>query len=152
MAKKKKSKIKSFLKKAAPLAALALGASALGRRGGSPLVGFIPINLNLTIDGLSGFKIFEKYTIPSKFLPASYPETIDFIIIAFGKGTTSNIDTVRNQIIEVVEETLDNDITRNGNALDTQIVEASSDEGTIYPYGGVRQTVIYVYEFVRGTT
>jgi hypothetical protein len=33
MAKKKKNKIKSFLKKAAPLAALALGASALGRRG-----------------------------------------------------------------------------------------------------------------------
>jgi len=31
--KKKKNKIKSFLKKAAPLAALALGASALGRRG-----------------------------------------------------------------------------------------------------------------------
>ena len=30
---KKKSKIKKFLKKAAPLAALALGASALGRRG-----------------------------------------------------------------------------------------------------------------------
>ena len=81
----------------------------------------------------------------------SYRGTIDFIIIAFGKGTTSNIDTVRNQIIEVVEETLDNDITRNGNALDTQIVEASSDEGTIYPYGGVRITVRVVYEFVRGT-
>ena len=31
--KKKKNKITSFLKKAAPLAALALGASALGRRG-----------------------------------------------------------------------------------------------------------------------
>ena len=65
----------------------------------------------------------------------SYRATIDFIIIAFGKGTSSNIDTVRNQIIEVVEETLDNDITRNGNALDTQIIEASSDEGTIFPYG-----------------
>jgi len=77
--------------------------------------------------------------------------TIDFIIVAFGKGTTSNIDTVRNQIIEVVEETLDNDITRNGNALDTQIVEASSDEGTIYPYGGVRITVRVMYEFTRGT-
>ena len=81
----------------------------------------------------------------------SYRGTIDFIIVAFGKGTASNIDTVRNQIIEVVEETLDNDITRNGNALDTQIVEASSDEGTIYPYGGVRITVRVVYEFVRGT-
>ena len=81
----------------------------------------------------------------------SYRGTIDFIIVAFGKGTDTNIDTVRNQIIEVVEETLDNDITRNGNALDTQIIEASSDEGTIYPYGGVRITVRVLYEFVRGT-
>jgi len=81
----------------------------------------------------------------------TYMGTIDFLVVAFGKGTTANIDTVRNQIIEVVEETLDNDITRNGNALDTQIVEASSDEGTIYPYGGVRITVRVMYKFTRGT-
>ena len=81
----------------------------------------------------------------------AYRGSIDFIIIAFGKGTSSNIDTVRNQIIEVVEETLDNDITRNGNALDTQIIEASSDEGTIFPYGGVRITVRVMYEFTRGS-
>ena len=81
----------------------------------------------------------------------SYRGTIDFHIVAFGKGTTTNIDTVRNQIIEVVEETLDNDITRNGNALDTQIIEASSDEGTIFPYGGVRITVRVMYEFTRGS-
>ena len=70
---------------------------------------------------------------------------------AFGKGKDSNIDTVRNQIIEVVEETLDNDITRNGNAIDTQIIEASTDEGTIYPYGGVRITARVLYEFTRGS-
>ena len=81
----------------------------------------------------------------------AYRGTIDFIIVAFGKGTDTNIDTVRNQIIEVVEETLDSDITRNGNALDTQIIEASSDEGTIYPYGGVRITVRVMYQFTRGT-
>ena len=81
----------------------------------------------------------------------SYRGTIDFLIVAFGKGTTTNIDTVRNQIIEVIEETLDNDITRNGNALDTQIIEASTDEGTIYPYGGVRVTVRVIYEFIRGS-
>ena len=81
----------------------------------------------------------------------AYRGSIDFIIVAFGKGTSSNIDTVRNQIIEVVEETLDNDITRNGNALDTQIIEASSDEGTIFPYGGVRITVRVMYEFTRGS-
>ena len=80
----------------------------------------------------------------------TYRGTIDFLIVAFGKGTTTNIDT-RNQIIEVVEETLDNDITRNGNAIDTQIIEASSDEGTIYPYGGVRITARVIYEFTRGS-
>ena len=82
----------------------------------------------------------------------SYRGTIDFLIVAFGKGTTTNIDTVRNQIIEVIEETLDNDITRNGNAIDTQIIEASTDEGTIYPYGGVRVTVRVIYEFIRGVS
>jgi len=58
--------------------------------------------------------------------------TIDFLVVGYVKGTTSNIDTLRNQLIEVVEETLDNDITRNGNALDTQIVSASSDEGVLF--------------------
>jgi len=81
----------------------------------------------------------------------TYMGTKDFLIVAFGKGTSANIDTVRNQIIEVVEETLDNDITRNGNALDTQIISANSDEGQIYPYGGVRITVRVMYEFTRGT-
>ena len=77
--------------------------------------------------------------------------TIDFILVGFVKGTTANIDTARNQLIEVVEETLDNDITRNGNALDTQIVEADTDEGEIFPYGGVRIVVRVIYEFTRGT-
>ena len=63
--------------------------------------------------------------------------TIDFVVVGFVKGTTSNIDTLRNQLIEVVEETLDNDITRNGNALNTEIVEANTDEGVLFPYGGV---------------
>jgi len=77
--------------------------------------------------------------------------TIDFIIVGFVKGTTANIDTLRNQLIEVVEETLDNDITRNGNAIDTQLVEADTDEGIIFPYGGVRIVIRVLYEFTRGT-
>jgi hypothetical protein len=77
--------------------------------------------------------------------------TIDFVIIGFVKGTETNIDTKRNQIIEVIEETLDADRTRGGNALETKIVEVSSDEGTLYPLGGVRIVVRVLYEFTRGT-
>ena len=43
----------------------------------------------------------------------TYTGTIDFLIVAFGKGTTSNIDTVRNQLIEVIEETLDADVSQS---------------------------------------
>ena len=78
--------------------------------------------------------------------------TIDFIIVGFVKGTTSNIDTLRNQLIEVVEETLDDDISRAGNALNTQLVEANTDEGVIFPYGGVRIVVRVDYQFIRGTS
>ena len=77
--------------------------------------------------------------------------TINFSIVGYVKGTTSNIDTLRNQLIEVVEETLDDDISRAGNALNTELIEASSDEGVLFPYGGVRIVISVVYEFTRGT-
>jgi hypothetical protein len=52
----------------------------------SPLL--IPISLSLTLDGLSGMKIFQKYTITDEFLPQSYRDNIEFII----KGLNHTID------------------------------------------------------------
>ena len=51
-------------------------------------VGFIPINLNLTMDGLSGMKIYQTFIIDSKFLPLNYPTKLQFLI----KGISHNID------------------------------------------------------------
>jgi murein DD-endopeptidase MepM/ murein hydrolase activator NlpD len=51
-------------------------------------VGFIPINLNLTMDGLSGMKIYQTFIIDSKFLPLNYPEKLQFLI----KGVSHTID------------------------------------------------------------
>jgi len=61
----------------------------------NPTSGFIPFNLSLTMDGLSGMKIFQKFRINSDMLPSNYPETLEFIInsvdheISEGKWTTS---------------------------------------------------------------
>jgi hypothetical protein len=44
-------------------------------------------------------------------------------------------------LIETIEEALDVDRTRGGNALDTQIVSIETDEGAIAPVGGVIVTV-----------
>jgi|15BtaG_2_1085339.scaffolds.fasta_scaffold00450_6 hypothetical protein len=43
-------------------------------------VGFIPFNLHLTLDGLSGIKIYNKVEITQGFLPSNYPETLEFVV------------------------------------------------------------------------
>jgi hypothetical protein len=42
--------------------------------------GFIPFNLSLTMDGLSGMKINEKFTVDTDFLPSNYPGNVEFLI------------------------------------------------------------------------
>lgn len=63
----------------------------------SPTIGFLPFNLTLTIDGLSGMKVYQKYTIDSTFLPTSYPDTLEFLIM----GITHEI--INNQWITTLE-------------------------------------------------
>lgn len=76
--------------------------------------------------------------------------TITYEIIGYVKSTT--IDTARNNLIETIEEALDADRTRGGNALDTQITLVQTDEGALAPVGGVIVTVEVMYNFVRGNT
>lgn len=75
---------------------------------------------------------------------------ITYDLVGYVKSTT--IDTARNQLVEMIEEALDVDRTRGGNALDTQIVSIETDEGAIAPVGGVIVTVNVMYNFVRGNT
>ena len=42
--------------------------------------GFIPFNLSLTMDGISGMKINSKFKLDTKYLPSNYPKTVDFLI------------------------------------------------------------------------
>ena len=77
--------------------------------------------------------------------------TIDFVISGFVKGAESNIDTLRNQLISSIESELENDITRSNNALDTEVVSVETDEGTLFPIGGIRMTIRCMYVFQSGT-
>ena len=77
--------------------------------------------------------------------------TIDFVILGFVKGAEVNIDTKRNQLITAIETELESDITRSGNALDTEVTSVETDEGTLFPIGGIRMVVRCTYEFQAGT-
>jgi len=77
--------------------------------------------------------------------------TIDFIISGFVKGAEVNIDTKRNELITAIETAVESDITRNGNALDTMVISCETDEGSLFPVGGIRMTVRCMYEYQSGT-
>jgi len=49
--------------------------------------GFLPFDLSLTMDGISGMKIYQKFSADTNFLPTNYPESLEFII----KGITHTI-------------------------------------------------------------
>lgn len=49
---------------------------------------FIPISLNLELDGLSGIKLFQKYSINDEILPRNYRDNIEFLT----KGLRHSID------------------------------------------------------------
>ena len=73
--------------------------------------------------------------------------TIDFVIMGFVKGAEANLDTQRNALIEAIESAVEADITRNGNAQDTQVIQVETDEGTLFPIGGIRMTIRVLYTF-----
>ena len=56
----------------------------------SNTVGFIPADLSLTIDGLSGVKIYNALSINQRFLPKQYPLALNFIITKVNHDISSN--------------------------------------------------------------
>jgi len=46
----------------------------------SPTTGFIPISLGLTLEGISGIKIYNFLEVSTRMLPSNYPDALKFII------------------------------------------------------------------------
>lgn len=97
----------------------------------------------------SGNEIRSDETI--SFTSALRQATADYVIVGFVKGTPSNIDTKRNELITTIETTLNSDRTRGGYAKQTQVVEVSTDEGVLFPIGGIRMVVRVMYQYTSGT-
>jgi hypothetical protein len=59
-----------------------MASSNMGKKdktsGGS--IGFIPFNVNFTMDGLSGIKIYNEISLDTSFLPLGYSKTLDFVV------------------------------------------------------------------------
>jgi hypothetical protein len=56
--------------------------------GGS--TGFIPFKITMTLDGISGFKIYQKLQVNTGFLPNGYPTTSEFIVTGINNKLKDN--------------------------------------------------------------
>ena len=52
--------------------------------------GFLPFNLSLTMEGLSGFKIYNKFICDTKFLPSNYPSALEFLVSSITNTISNN--------------------------------------------------------------
>ena len=53
-------------------------------------IGFLPFNLKLSMDGLSGVKIYNKINVNTAFLPSNYDETLSFIVTGVNHKLSNN--------------------------------------------------------------
>lgn len=53
-------------------------------------IGFLPFNLKLEMDGLSGFKIYNRVKVNTSFLPSNYGNTLDFIVTGVNHKLSNN--------------------------------------------------------------
>ncbi len=63
------------------------------------MIGFIPIDMNLTFEGLSGVKIYNQINVQQGFLPSQYPRTYKFLVSKVNHAIEENswsttIDTI----------------------------------------------------------
>ena len=53
-------------------------------------IGFIPFNIGLKMDGISGIKIYNKIQIDTRFLPPNYSDSLNFIVTAVNHSLKDN--------------------------------------------------------------
>jgi predicted chitinase len=59
----------------------------------SSTIGFIPVSLNLSLDGISGLKIYNSLRVDTSYLPSNYPTSMDFIITGLSHTIQNNVWT-----------------------------------------------------------
>ena len=67
-----------------------MAGDALAKGIATPFIGFLPINFTVTLDGISGIRIFDKLQVDSRFLPPNYGETLEFVITGLDHKIENN--------------------------------------------------------------
>ena len=72
--------------------------------------GFIPIDVSLEMDGLSGILLYQKIKTTEEILPSSYVNKVDFVVMALDHTIAGNEWTTTINTLSVPKKT---DLTKN---------------------------------------
>lgn len=79
--------------------------------------GFIPLDLGLTFDGLSGIKIYNRIEVNTNFLPSSYPKALKFIATKVDHSVSGNMwETKINTLSVPVSNIIEKELVVAGNS------------------------------------
>ena len=68
--------------------------------------GFLPVSIELTLDGISGVKIYNGLNLDTRFLPSNYPETMDFLVTSLSHKIENNVWTTSLGTVMVPNNTV----------------------------------------------
>ena len=96
----------------------------------SNTIGFIPADLGLTIDGLSGVKIYNALTINQRFLPKAYPNSLKFLITKVDHDiSNNNWSTTLGSLSVPKTSPLDINLYKNLSIeISSQVINVSNEE------------------------
>ena len=60
------------------------------KRAPGEVIGFIPIELQITLDGISGMTIYNQVQVNTEFLPSTYPRLMEFVVTGLGHTLREN--------------------------------------------------------------
>ncbi len=94
--------------------------------------GFIPFNLSLALDGLSGIKINQQFIMDTSYLPSNYPDSMVFLIKNLSHDIKNNKWTTRIETYAVgkPDESAKGDSSTKDTPVNTTEDDASSSSTT----------------------
>ena len=117
----------------------------------STKIGFIPLNLDLTCDGISGVKMYQKLNIRQEFLPQQYPDALEFLISKVNH-TISNNDWTTSLTTISTPKTKEQNIGAFINTEISKITKQASDNYVVYKGDAPQVTLTTGYSVVNTQT
>jgi hypothetical protein len=88
--------------------------------------GFLPINLSLTMEGLSGMKVYQQFLVDTSYLPSNYPVFFKFLIKTIVHKIEGNVWTTNLETMSATTNTFNTSGEENETPSETRAASRTS--------------------------